>query len=456
MDFVLQVTNQPLANRLWRYAQTPDSTCFYPKGFSEEVRPVRSSMHAAATYTADMHAAATAIGCRRACASGRGAQGRATATCCVPFAQAVEVGPFTARSRNGPCLVHFKRSSLSPAQVTAWLLGNASANSAVVRVYWLGASYSEASSRQDLLRQLLSAWPAPQGGRVRLQCAPRDLETWLGDELPASFNLQPVDPDWVLNIVRLPAEGSESQQQQQQQQQQQRQAESEQDERFVFSLQPAADLYNYPPVREKRVPDQLSKAAGKLAEALQAAGLELTRGVALDLGAAPGGVGPGGPCASSALSLWGMLRGLLLHLLMPRLSLLPCTGRASALGCAATPPPPPRCRRVDACAGAARAARDCRGPCPPGRARAGAGSGDPPGLQGGRRGRTDTGDGGGRGAGSAGVRWGLPRRGLALCWQGSSCRGPLGATPRRYSLLGAGRGPGGGRLPAPINVAPWP
>lgn len=38
MDFVLQVTNQPLANRLWRYAQTPDSTCFYPKGFSEEVR----------------------------------------------------------------------------------------------------------------------------------------------------------------------------------------------------------------------------------------------------------------------------------------------------------------------------------------------------------------------------------------------------------------------------------
>ena len=53
-------------------------------------------------------------------------------------------------------------------------------------------------------------------------------------------------------------------------------------------MQPAQDLYAYSPLRTKRIPDQLSKAAGKLAEALAASGVQLTRGIAIDLGAAPG------------------------------------------------------------------------------------------------------------------------------------------------------------------------
>ena len=77
----------------------------------------------------------------------------------------------------------------------------------------------------------------------------------------------------------------------------------------------AADiLYNYPPLLPQRVPDQLSKAAGKLAEALAATGLQLTTGVAVDLGAAPGGcmnmcVGggwEGGRCRQQCAS--GLLR----------------------------------------------------------------------------------------------------------------------------------------------------
>lgn len=37
MDYVLQSTNQSLAHRLWRYAQSPQTHCFYPAGFAEEV-----------------------------------------------------------------------------------------------------------------------------------------------------------------------------------------------------------------------------------------------------------------------------------------------------------------------------------------------------------------------------------------------------------------------------------
>ncbi|KAI3428151.1 hypothetical protein D9Q98_006535 [Chlorella vulgaris] len=222
--------------------------------------------------------------------------------------QATEIGPHT--DRRGPCLVHFKGSQLSPEALNAWIAGNWSASTAVVRVFWLGDSPCEAHSLADLLRQLLAAGPPAGGGSIRLQCSPRSLESWLGDQLPLSFNLQPVDPAWVLHIVRQPPaaaqEGLQQQQQQQQmvqegqdsaQQEQQEQppqweqpwGHSQPGERFLFSLQPAAALYTYESVRGKRVPNQLCKAAGKLAEALQVTGLELTSGVAVDLGAAPGG-----------------------------------------------------------------------------------------------------------------------------------------------------------------------
>ena len=179
--------------------------------------------------------------------------------------QAEEVGPCSEKA--GPCLVHFKGSRLTAPQLNAWIHGGVAATS-IVRAFWLGSNPQVAASQEELLQQLLAAGPPAGGAPLRLQCFPRSLEAWLGDQL-LGWNLQPVNPLWVLHIVTLPEQ-------------------PQQPQRFLHSLQPAAELYNYSAVRGKRVPDQLSKAAGKLAEALVATGLQLTTGVAVDLGAAPG------------------------------------------------------------------------------------------------------------------------------------------------------------------------
>lgn len=230
--------------------------------------------------------------------------------------QAGEISPDNRKS--GPCLVHLSGCTLSPAALNEWILNGCSASAAILRIYWLGPSPLQAASKEKLVQQLLAAGPPADGGPLRLQCYPRSLEAWLGEQLPASFNLQPVNPAWVLHIVVLPPdqeqqeqvqeqeqEGGEEQQEkegaadaasqgQQQHEQQpaagQEQPQTEQlrQQRILYSLQPAADLYNYSPARGKRVPDQLSKAAGKLDEALIASGVQLTTGVAIDLGAAPG------------------------------------------------------------------------------------------------------------------------------------------------------------------------
>jgi hypothetical protein len=318
--------------------------------------------------------------------------------------QATEIGPHT--DRRGPCLVHFKGSQLSPEALNAWIAGNWSASTAVVRVFWLGDSPCEAHSLADLLRQLLAAGPPAGGGSIRLQCSPRSLESWLGDQLPLSFNLQPVDPAWVLHIVRLPPaaaqEGLQQQQQPQQmgqdgqdlaQQEQQEQPpqweqpweHSQPGERFLFSLQPAAALYTYESVRGKRLPNQLCKAAGKLAEALQVTGLELTSGVAVDLGAAPGagwgGVAVQGQRALSdgfwcAAHAWRG-RAVRWWLGCPRCVTALCvewpSSRHTALSPSAAtshtptahrpaslPPCPSPCRRLDARAGFSGSPGDCR------------------------------------------------------------------------------------------------
>jgi len=214
--------------------------------------------------------------------------------------QAIEVGPCTRKA--GPCLVHFKGCRLTPAQLNTWIEGSTSLWAAVVRIYWMGPTPHKAASKEELVQQLVAAGPPPDGGPLRLQGNPRAFENWLMDELPASFNLQPVGPVWVLNALQLPNPQQQGQQEGQQDQQgqqgvQEQQAAACQQQhgqqqaqryRYVFSLQPATDLYSYTADRTKRVPDQLSKAAGKLAEALVATGLQLTSGVAVDLGAAPG------------------------------------------------------------------------------------------------------------------------------------------------------------------------
>lgn len=176
-----------------------------------------------------------------------------------------------------------------------------------VRVYWLGPAHSVAHSEDELVAGLLAA--APQDGSpLRLQCFPRSIEAGLVDRLDGSLTMQPVNPSWVLHVVRLEEEEQQQQlaaggkrrqrrqhgaqaggaAQVEQQAEVQQQQEAPAPHRYLYSLQPAAQLYQHAFERGKRVPDQLSKAAGKLAEALVVAGVQLTTGIAVDLGAAPG------------------------------------------------------------------------------------------------------------------------------------------------------------------------
>ena len=175
-----------------------------------------------------------------------------------------------------------------------------------VRVYWLGSAHSVAHSEDELVAGLLAA--APQDGSpLRLQCFPRSIEAGLVDRLDGSLTMQPVNPSWVLHVVRLEeqqqqqaaggkrrqrrqhgAQAGGAAQAEQQQAEEQQQQEAPAVHRYLYSLQPAAQLYQHAFERGKRVPDQLSKAAGKLAEALVVAGVQLTSGIAVDLGAAPG------------------------------------------------------------------------------------------------------------------------------------------------------------------------
>ena len=228
--------------------------------------------------------------------------------------QVHEVGPCT--DRDGPCLVHYKRTRLTPAELNAWIYSNSSANAAVVRVYFLQSSPGVALSRQQLVEQLVAAGPAPDGGRLRLQCFPRSLEGWLGDQLPPSFNLQPVDPAWVLHIVRMPAE------EQQQAEPAKQQGQQQQEERFLWSLQRADHLYNYQPVRDKRVPDQLCKAAGGWVASGRGVGVLWVETVH--------GPGQEGSCGS----------GVSVSVLPPGIWVLPLAHLAPPLPCPHPPVPP--------------------------------------------------------------------------------------------------------------------
>ena len=290
-EFILQTTNQSLATRLWRYAL--GDTLFYPPGIGQV------GLVPPPAVTAAGRARWCRLDWRAGCAAQRWPLHRTTSPH-PPALQAEQVGPYTGST--GPCLVRFRDSQLTTAQLNSWILSGCSSSAAIVRVYWLGGSPGTATSREDLLTQLAAAGAPP--GPVRLQVFPRRHEAALVDALPAGWQLQPVGPEWVLNVLQLSgvegeagaagqpaaapperqrqaAAAADPQQPAEQQQQQQ--------PAFLWSLQRADDLYNYSPDRTKRIPDQLCKAAAKLEEALLAAGLAATQGVAIDLGAAPGG-----------------------------------------------------------------------------------------------------------------------------------------------------------------------
>eukprot|EP00887_Chlorella_sp_A99_P004111 scaffold23.g4111.t1 len=179
--------------------------------------------------------------------------------------QAHEVEPHT--EKRGPALALLSGVRTPPLALNAWLPGSPF-GAMVVRVFWLGpidAPSSLAASQAELLEQLVASGPPP--GPLRLHCSPRSLEGWLGQEqLPPTFQLAVTGASHVLQVAQVgPAA-------------------------WRHCTHPAAQLYQYGPSLPKRVPEQLCKAAGKLTEALAAAGFAPSAAsLAVDVGAAPGG-----------------------------------------------------------------------------------------------------------------------------------------------------------------------
>ena len=189
-EFILQTTNQSLATRLWRYAL--GDTLFYPPGIGQV------GLVPPPAVTAAGRARWCRLDWRAGCAAQRWPLHRTTSPH-PPALQAEQVGPYTGST--GPCLVRFRDSQLTTAQLNSWILSGCSSSAAIVRVYWLGGSPGTATSREDLLTQLAAAGAPP--GPVRLQVFPRRHEAALVDALPAGWQLQPVGPEWVLNVLQL-------------------------------------------------------------------------------------------------------------------------------------------------------------------------------------------------------------------------------------------------------------
>ncbi|GAB4820046.1 hypothetical protein N2152v2_007092 [Parachlorella kessleri] len=125
-------------------------------------------------------------------------------------------------------------------------------------------TFARRHGSQELVEKLLQL-AAPLRGALRVQCEPRDLEAWLVSQLVDRVQLHPVKYAHAMHVLHC--EG-----------------------RYRFSAQPGSLLFRTSPTMAPRVGgDRLSKAAGKLAEALEVAQFQSNSGLAVDLGAAPGG-----------------------------------------------------------------------------------------------------------------------------------------------------------------------
>uniref|UniRef100_A0A1D2A4D0 Ribosomal RNA methyltransferase FtsJ domain-containing protein n=2 Tax=Auxenochlorella protothecoides TaxID=3075 RepID=A0A1D2A4D0_AUXPR len=170
--------------------------------------------------------------------------------------EAEEVGPRTDHA--GPCLVLLKGVTLPRADFEAWLRDSVM-EWAVMRVYWIK---QRCADRQELVRQLLAQ--GPPDGALRLHCFPHKLEPWLGDALPLDWVLQPAAFTHVLDVVETAAG-------------------------VAYSMSPCPRLFRTTAWTRPRLEGPLCKATSKLAEALAWVKHAPRGGVAIDLGASPGG-----------------------------------------------------------------------------------------------------------------------------------------------------------------------
>lgn len=120
---------------------------------------------------------------------------------------------------------------------------------------------------QDLL-ECLKRQGSPTKEAIRLMCHPRSMEQWLADSLPEEFVLHPVRYSYSLQVVTYPAEHGGY---------------------IRYSMRLADEAFQTPRDETTRVPGQFCRAAGKLAEAIVVSGFTPTSGIAIDVGAAPGG-----------------------------------------------------------------------------------------------------------------------------------------------------------------------
>jgi len=177
--------------------------------------------------------------------------------------EAVELGPRT--NKKGPCLTLLRNVTAKPEEFLEWfstsLMGT---GKNVNRIYFFDKPEQVVSTREELLKKLIGSG-APKD-TIRMQCNPRELQQWLGDNLPEDFKLDPKSHEQVLNAV-------------------------EADGKIWYSLHPASWLFLNPSQSVKNSAHSCSKAHNKLEEALYVAGTTIhgrKDWCALDIGAAPG------------------------------------------------------------------------------------------------------------------------------------------------------------------------
>ncbi|KAK2075730.1 hypothetical protein QBZ16_001471 [Prototheca wickerhamii] len=170
---------------------------------------------------------------------------------------AEEVGPHTDHA--GPATVKLHHVTLARPAFEAWLQGCV-IEWAIMRVYW---ARDMSASKEALVDRLINVYGPPKGV-TRLQCYPRSLEGWLGEQLPLTWELHPVTFTHTLHVV-------------------------ETEHGYAFELAPTAALFRSTAWTPARL-DGLCKATAKLAEALAwARHAPGGGGAAIDLGSAPGG-----------------------------------------------------------------------------------------------------------------------------------------------------------------------
>lgn len=174
--------------------------------------------------------------------------------------EALELGPRS--NKAGPCLVLLKGITANLTQFLSWY-STADLRRYCPRVFWLGHHSPSACTQEDLLTSICSAGVTL--GILRLQCYPRSLESWLGERLPDSCNLDPKHFDHVLNVVAI-------------------------DGRFHWNVHEADSTYRQTVLLTQPSLREVSSAVHKLQEALAVLGHKQgCEEAAIDLGAAPGG-----------------------------------------------------------------------------------------------------------------------------------------------------------------------